>query len=269
MAERGKGFPKLSLYSAVKVVDAASKFGKSWPKEQFAGFGSQSGAGSAKSGAFANRISSLRDYGLITTTKDTVSLTELGIQIAKPVTDQEREDAIKQAFLNVNSFKGLLDGLDHDVELSLDQVAQYAVFNLNISRESKNKFLSSLIESGKFVNLLTHSKESQTITLLDIPQDKDFANSAESEELATDVLVAQANVEPGIVSSPALMTTSQRPLSTLSTEQGVNHAGEGWTLTVLLKSSLRLDTDTRKKVRDLLEAADEISDLLHALEEKA
>lgn len=266
MSERGKGFPRLSLQSAVKVIDTASKFGKSWPREQFAGFGSQSGAGSVKSGAFAVRISSLRDYGLITTTKDSVDLTELGTRVSKPVTDTERKEAIRQAFLNVSPFKDLCDGLEAGVELSLDQVAQYAVFNLGISRDSREKFINIFIDSGKFVNVVTHNKETQSIKLGEL-------NPIAAEKSSTSVGSqtaghhdADEDASSGLL-SPTIISSMPRPLNALSTEQGVNHTGDGWTLTVLLKSSVRLDQATRKKVRDLLETADDLSDLLRSLEE--
>lgn len=48
----------------------------------------------------------------------------------------------------------------------------------------------------------------------------------------------------------------------------MNYAGEDWTLTVLLKTSMRLAPETRKKVRDLIEAADLLSDDLHNTEEE-
>ena len=269
MAERGKGFPRLSLGSAVKIIETASKFGKTWPKEQFAGFGSQSGAGSAKSGAFANRVAALKDYGLIATSKDSVTLTDLSIQIAKPVTKEERTKAIYQAFMNAEIFKKLFDGLDPGEELPLDQVAQYAVFTLGVSRESKDKFLSVFIDSGRFVNLVKHNKEKSTITLAQVTPNKeqpqpDTNEPAEDQKKDGTLTPAMPIVQSiGSDSEPVTQTGfSSRP----TTEQGVNYSGDGWILTVLLKTSMRLDANTRKKVRDIIEAADILSDELHGLE---
>lgn len=272
MSERGKGFPRLSLSGAVKIIDTASKFGKTWPKEQFAGFGSQTGAGSAKSGAFAVRVASLRDYGLITSTKEVVSITNLGTKISKPVTDSERDDAIRQAFLSVAPFKDLYDGLESDTELSRDQVAQYAVFTLGVSRESKEKFINVFVDSGKFVGLVRHNKESSTITL----NKKDAVRPILGDD---SVIVEQSDLdqqgedtakEQGLlITVPTIIGRQQSGASVAaSTEQGVNHSGNGWTLTVVLKTSVRLDATTRKKVRDLLELADEVSDKLHGLDEQ-
>lgn len=269
MAERGKGFPRLGLASAIKIIETASKFGKAWPKEQFAGFGSQSGAGSAKSGAFANRVASLKDYGLITSTKDTISLTDLSIQIAKPVTEEEREKSIVESFMNVEIFKSLFDGLESGEELSLDQVAQYAVFTLGISRESKDKFISVFVDSGRFVNLVDYNKERSVIVLAKPTSAGDSSaveplKPAEDTQANNDILpLTSPTMQPAVI-SPAIYKS---PTGQSVNEQGVNYAGDGWTLTVLLKTTSRLNAETRKKVRELIEAADELSDMLHELDE--
>lgn len=253
--ERGKGFPRLSLSGAVQIIETASKFGKSWPKEQFAGFGSKTGAGSAKSGAFAARISSLRDYGLIVSDKETVSLTELGLKIAKPVTEAERRDAIKTAFLSVNTFKVLFDSFEGGVFLPKDQVAHHAVYNIGISRESKDKFINTFIDSGRFVGLVDYNKEELTVKLL-----KEVSSPADPDDAAQITKITPPATSSAITSA---VTPTVEGTEKSFTEQGVNYSGNGWSLTVLLKSSRRLDPTMRKKVRDLLEIADELSDLLH------
>lgn len=272
MSERGKGFPRLTLNSAVKIIDAASKFGKAWPKEQFAGFGSQSGAGSARSGAFAARVASLKDYGLVTSTKDTVTITELGVRVAKPVTEQERSNAIEEAFLNVVPFRSLYDGLEAGVELSLDQVAQYAVFNLGVSRESKDKFVSVFIDSGKYVGLVSHSKETSTITLMARRDNENRTGFVGPEDESSAALDAPAtrHSTSSVLTAPAVISAQHLSNdANTSTEQGVNHSGDGWVLTVVLKTTTRLDKESRKKVRDLLELADEVADELHSSDEQS
>lgn len=271
MSERGKGFPRLTLYSAVKIIDAAAKFGKTWTKEQFAGFGSQSGAGSAKSGAFAVRVASLRDYGLVTSTKESIAITELGMRVAKPVTDSERSEAIKEAFLNVAPFRSLYEGLETDAELSLDHVAQYAVYNLGVSRESKDKFVSVFIDSGKYVGFVNHNKESATITLKALKNTENNLGTAQpkDDQSGTTGIPLTDDTEGGLLKVPTVVGSYKLPNdANASTEQGVNHAGNGWTLTVVFKTTSRLDSTTRKKMRDLLELADEVADELHIADER-
>ena len=267
MAERGKGFPRLSLSGAVKIIDTASKFGKTWPKEQFAGFGSQSGAGSAKSGAFAVRVSSLRDYGLITSSKDSISITDLGTKIAKPVVESERDEAIKQAFMNVDAFRHLFEGLEQDTPLPMDQVAQYAVFTLGVSRESKDKFINAFIDSGRLIGLVEYDKQAATLTLLKNSASSPLSEDSKEEEVVADDLAQNDQSSSLVHQTPVIIGRAPTASSTPLAEQGVNYAGSGWNLTVLLKTSRRINPETRKKVRDLLEQADELSDILHSTDE--
>lgn len=264
MSERGKGFPRLSLASAVNIIESASKFGRTWKREQFAGFGAKNNAASARSGAFAARISSLRDYGLVTSDKDSISLTELGLTISKPVTASEREKAIRKAFLSVETFSNLYASFDSGEPLPTDKIAEHAVFNLGISRDSKDKFVNNFIDSGEFVGLVRYNKDDKSITLVKSHTADDSGEDADNGEVVPTAASIETASASALIQEPLIARTDVG--SRLTNEQGVNHAGEGWTLTVLLKSSNRLGTDVRKKVRELLELADEVADELYKAE---
>lgn len=257
MAERGKGFPRISLSSAVQIMDAASKFGKSWKKEQFASFGAKNGAGSAKSGAFAARLSALRDYGLIVTTIDSVDMTDLAVRMTKPVNADEREDAIKSAFLSVATFNDLYVSFDDALDLERSRVAEYAVFNLGISRDSMDKFVNVFIDAGEYAGLVQYAKETDSLRLIK-------ALPANSTDGGIEQATASGNDESQIVTFAT--TASVLLKDTAMNEQGVNHSGNGWGLSVLVKSSHRLPADLRKAIRDLLESADLVADKFYDLE---
>ncbi len=271
MGERGKGFPRLSLASAIQIIETAAKFGKTWPKEQFAGFGSKSGAGSSRSGAFAARVSSLKEYGLIGTDKDKIHITDLGTKIAKPVTTEERDNAIKQAFLTVDTFRQLYEHFDSDLILNTDQVSEHAVYNVGISRESKDRFINSFVDSGKYVKLIEENKENSTITLRkndsvqNVSKTKDNLVNLTSESVQKKGLSYQF---PDTQTSNINLDASPEGKATgILSEQGVNHSGRGWSLVVILKTSRRFSAETRRNIRNLLEKADELSDELHTLEQ--
>lgn len=263
MAERGKGFPRISLSSAIQIIDSASKFGKEWNKETFATYGAKNNAGSAKSGAFLSRLSALKEYGLITTDKNSVVITELGTTIAKPISESERADAIKKAFLLVGTFSDLFNSLEGGEKLPKERVIEYAVHNLGISRDSKDRFINCFIDSGKYVGLVTYDKDSETV-LLNKTLDKQEPVAQENE----------VDEVPVVENAPTSMQSSlTSPISIGSTgvtlnEQGVNHSGEGWALTVLIKSGHRLPAELRKAIRDLLESADNVADQFYELEKK-
>lgn len=271
MAERGKGFPRINLSSAVQIMDAASKFGKSWKKEQFAGFGAKSGAGSAKSGAFAARVSALKDYGLVVGDKESIASTELAQRLTKPINADEREQAVKKAFLSVATFNDLYMSFDANEALPRDKVAEHAVFQLGISRDSKDKFVNVFIDSGEYAGLVKYDKESQSVILL--PSDDSDASPGEYDRGDAKADTPNDNNPADIISgfTPKAVAVAKQGDSTDSSamnEQGVNHSGDGWGLTVLVKSSHRLPADLRKAIRDLLETADEVADKFYDLEKR-
>lgn len=264
MAERGKGFPRISLSSAIQIIDSASKFGKEWNKETFATYGAKNNAGSAKSGAFLSRLSALKEYGLITTNKDNVAMTELSTAIAKPVSKTERTDAIKKAFLSVGTFSDLFNNLEGAEKLPKERVIEYAVHNLGISRDSKDKFINCFIESGKYVRLVVYDKDSETILLNKTPECQDASVHGDAtEENLTVYNSSSALMQPSLTNRVTIGTTKE----TLN-EQGVNHSGDSWALAVIVKSSHQLPLELRKTIRDLLEKADEVADQFYKLEKE-
>ena len=267
MAERGKGFPRISLSSAIQIMEAAQKFGKSWTKEQFAGFGAKGNAGSHKSGAFMARLSALRDYGLITTDKEGVTATELAQVIAKPINPQEREKSVQEAFLNVDTFRGVYENLDTETALPRDKFAGYAVAELGVSRDSMEKFVNVFIDSGAEVGLVSYNKESKEITLNSHGRDTVPSAVPETEGIAAQQPIAEQSTTAGMfVAKVPDVNEGQDSSRAAMNEQGVNHSGDGWALTVLLKSGHRLPTNLRKDIRDLLEKADAVADRFYELE---
>lgn len=268
MAERGKGFPRISLSSAIQIIEAAQKFGKSWTKEQFAGFGAKGNAGSHKSGAFAARLSALRDYGLVTTDKESVDATDLARVIAKPINEQERETSVRQAFLNVDTFRQVYEGLDAGTALPRDKFAEYAVTVLGVSRDSMEKFVKVFVDSGTDVGLVSYNKESKDITLLERETD----GTTVDEQLNQPPVIDEPETEDSGISLfapkvPIALEQSDTNGMAMN-EQGVNHAGSGWALTVLIKSGHRLPAELRTQIRDLLESADNVADKFYELEGK-
>ena len=272
MAERGKGFPRISLSSAIQIMEAAQKFGKSWSKEQFAGFGAKGNAGSHKSGAFMARLSALREYGLITTDKENVTATELAQVIAKPINEQERERSIEQVFLSVDTFREVYENLEAGVALPRDKFAEYAVTMLGVSRDSMDKFVNVFIDSGTDVGFVSYSKELKEITLLGREADSavDGYVQPQPRDSAVDELAASDTADISLFAPrvPTAIELTDAVSGTAMNEQGVNHAGSGWALTVLVKSSHRLPSELRKKIRDLLDSADSVADEFYELEGK-
>lgn len=271
MAERGKGFPRISLSSAVQIMEAAQKFGKSWTKEQFAGFGAKGNAGSHKSGAFAARLSALRDYGLITTDKENVTATDLAQVIAKPINESERNKSVREAFLSVATFRKVYESLDAEIALPRDKFAEYAVTVLGVSRDSMDKFVNVFVDSGTDAGLVSYSKESKEITLLgrrDQTASQEVEQQVASDETDEETPESSDNNVGLFAPKAPVIIEQSSDSSTAMNEQGVNHAGRGWALTVLVKTGHRLPSSLRTEIRDLLEKADSVADKLYDLEDE-
>lgn len=272
MAERGTGFPRINLSTAVQIMDAASKFGKVWKKDTFATYGGKSNAGSATSGAFKSRLAALKEFGLIRAEGDDIYPTDLANQITKPISEEERLNGIRNAFLSVGTFSDLYTSLEGGAALPKARVVEYAVHNLGVSRESKDKFISSFVESGKYVGIVDFSKDSDVLTLIKSSPIEEAASLSGTSELSDSTTNTDSQVANFVNGFNAKAATAIKNGDFLDNatmnEQGVNHSGNGWSLTVLVKSSHRLPANLRKAIRDLLESADEVADSFYELEKE-
>lgn len=266
--KRSKGFPRLSLKNAVQIIDKAMKYGRNWSKEEFATFGSKSNTkGSANSGAFAYRLAALRDYGLITSTKDGVLATELASRIVKPINDDEYREAIKEAFLGPDVFKDIVNSVEHDIELSKTAIAEIAVRKLGISRDYMNRFAKNFLESGKLAGIIKeidadHFKiqQQQTINQHNTEQ-TDFTKTDQS---LTQEETIGSHTQEGLMGTDQFTTSSSNEASLY----GAQHKGQSWQLNLQVLVDLHVPTDLRKEIRNLVEKADSIADQLYKLDEK-
>jgi len=260
--ERGEGFPKLSLPSAVAVMEKASKYGRQWTREQFASFSSKTGSGSAKSGAFLRRVAALRDFGLIQTSGIMIIRTDLTDQIVKPIKPEERQSAIRQAFLNVEIFRTIVETVEHDIDLAKNNIAEMAVKQLGVSRGVKDTFVFSFVESGEFAGLIKEvDKETVQVSLPNpnITQDEKGTEIKSQESFSR----APSNE----VSFPATELTLGS-MDVGSTSFNARRAGRTWDLVIQVRSSLNINPEVIIKIVKLIQDAEQIAKSLKEMEEK-
>lgn len=264
---RSKGFPRLSLKNAVQVMDKAMKYGRNWSKEEFAAFGSKSNTkGSANSGAFAYRLAALRDYGLITSTKDRVLATELANRIVKPINDDEYNEAVKEAFLGPAVFNEIVETVEHETELSKTAIAEIAVRKLGISRDHMNRFAKNFLESGKLAGVIAeidadHFKiqriasqsNTEQVNLMEVEQENELSTVQET--------TVGVHTQEGLKGQLTINSAE-------ASVYGAQHKGQSWQLNLQVLVDLRVPADLRKEIRDFVANADEIADKLYELEEK-
>lgn len=257
--ERGEGFPRLSLPSAIVIMEKASKYGRQWTRDQFASFSSKSGGGSAKSGAFNRRIASLRDFGLIQTSGVMIVRTDLTDQIVKPIKPEERESAIRQAFLNVEIFRIIVETVEHDADLSKNDVAEMAVKQLGISRTAKDTFVSSFVESGELAGIVREiDKETIQIFLSEGRSGPNVTASSQESSLKSSPI--------GRDIPPVGSTTSIADVG--STTFSARRAGKTWDLQIQVRSSLSVNPEVIAKIVRLIQDGEQIAKSLKEMEDK-
>lgn len=147
---RGTGFPVLALQEAADVVKAAGAHGRSHSPDALAAY---AGHTSSNSGPFRRKVAALRDWGLITGTGDTLTLTDRAMRIAHPPSDAELSDAMFDAFRNCELFWKVFENTAKGVELTYAALANSAVNNHGVGVGSKDKFVDSLVDSAATVGL--------------------------------------------------------------------------------------------------------------------
>lgn len=157
-------FPSISLETAVKVIQEASKHGERFKRESFATFGAKrSDSKSYKSGAFLRRIAALKYFGLIETKGDEIIFTEVAKKILAPKNDEERKETIIQCFLNPPLFQNLYNTHSKNTPIKVDDLANIAVREYGITLKAKKDFISSFIGSAMFAGLLKYAGDEKKL----------------------------------------------------------------------------------------------------------
>lgn len=238
--KRGSGFPKLLLSSAVSIIENVSKFGRQWTRQTFANYGTRKGKGSVKSGAFTIRLASLKDYGLIEITDELISRTKLADKIVNPISEKEKKEAIKEAFLNANLFKQLMDTITEGEELSKEEIAAFAVNQMGVSRSSKDKFISSFIQSGKYAGKVIETEDGNIKLVY-------------SSNKPHNTIQSQGNIDEPLATSPK----AQKPLYLDSaTNLGTRKFGSQWEINLSIRFDMETNQELFKEITDMVLKAD-------------
>lgn len=140
---RGRGFPVLSLPSAVEVVRKLGHYGMQHKRSAvWEHLGHQS-----DSGPFRKKLAALRDFGLVDSGSATITLTELGRRLAVPDGSDDKP-WLAQAFANVPVFLDLYQAAGRGVPLSRQALGASAFHNHGIAPGSRENFVDSFIASA-------------------------------------------------------------------------------------------------------------------------
>lgn len=257
---RSTPYPVMTLEDAagrLKQLHDSMGLGGEYKRETVA-----SGIGySTITGTSARAVAALVQYGLLTRDKDNYSISELGQRYLVPNTDNDVPSAMREAALSPRLFKQVFKEFEGQVLPKL--IANILVTKYGVQSKVAPSVVKLFLSTVTYAGLIAENGILREVGTSPASLGEEPANAHESGE---------GFVESGLQNStaaPAFIKSHGNALDeTTLNEQGANHSGNGWSLSVMLRTSHRLNRDTRVKIRTLLEAADELADDLYLIDEK-
>lgn len=178
-ATRGAGYPSLALPDAVALIKTMGQHGKVHTREAVATY---AGHTTANSGPFRSKLAALRDFGLIVASSDEVTITELAMRIAHPLSTEDERNALVEAFDRCVLFKKIWNASAKGVALQLGGVANSAVNNYGVAVGTKQQFAESFSRSVVAVGLGEIPKAGEIILRAPIPSESETTDPDIAED---------------------------------------------------------------------------------------
>lgn len=157
-------FPRRTLENALRVPQAIKQHnaGNPWGTEEVA----RALNLGRNSGNFFYVTASARAYGLTEGTRETsqISLTALGRRAVYPADQDEERDALLKAFLNVDSFKQVLEYYRGNNLPERQFLSNTLVSQFNISEDQHDEFVDLFTKNCKFLGISQTFDVKQTVT---------------------------------------------------------------------------------------------------------
>jgi hypothetical protein len=138
------GFPTVALPEAIETIGNIAKYGTRHSRAAFAQY---LGHESAYSGPFKTKLAAYRDWGLVTTGRDTVDLTELAVRLALPPDPSRIDEDVIAAFRSCAPFAEMYETCAKGQPLEAETIANMAVHRLGVTPQAKERFAFSFIRS--------------------------------------------------------------------------------------------------------------------------
>lgn len=212
-------------------------------------------------GTSARSVAALVHYGLLVRDKDTYTISPNGRRFLIPTDDADKPAAIREAALSPKLFEQLFKEYEGQV---LPKLISNILTNKYGVQDKVAPTVVKLFESSMlYAGLISSS--GLLVSASDVNSLADAINESEgNEQEATE----DSNVPKSLSVFSGQGSKEKSTSNSFLNEQGTNHSGDGWSLTVLLRTSHRLDKETREKIRSILDTADDLADDLYTLDEQ-
>jgi hypothetical protein len=148
--KRGSGFPALSLPDAAEIIKRAGLHGR---QHHLGAMASYAGHATANSGPFRRKLAALKDWGFVTTTPETVTITDAGMEVALPTTPEKTLNMLLDAFQGCNIFWKIYTEGAKDTPLYPGSIGNVAVTAHGVGAGAREAFVGSFIDSAVMVGL--------------------------------------------------------------------------------------------------------------------
>lgn len=256
---RSSSYPSISLEEALKKLstlkDSHGVNGEYDREATAKGMGY-----SSLNGSSARAVAALVQYGLLSRSKDMYMISELAKEYLMPIEDGQAKAAVKRAALQPNLIKKIYD--EYKGQPLPGQLKNILTITYNVQSPVADAALRVIKQSLRVGGLL--SEDGVVLDEDEVVVDDTESAVKDAIESYNPTLSENQITKQDTLASESVIGTSKLGQTINSTEQGINLVGDGWQLTVLLKTTKRHNPDTRKLVRGLLEVADEVADALYA-----
>ena len=152
--ERSALYPIITVDECFDIIEIIDKIGgKVYSNNSIA----QAIGMSEKTNSFRSKISTLRQYGLISGTQGTLKLTDVSNEYLYPVQDEQKKEAKIHAFTNVALYKKIIEKFENKALPSSDRLANILLGKeFGLTKNTKDFAVEIFIKSLDQLGLLSN-----------------------------------------------------------------------------------------------------------------
>ena len=187
---RSKIYPRYDLEEAISLVSLVSKLGRKNVSEK--AVAAETGKSITNSG-FIGRMSSAKQFALISKEGGKLSLTQLGNEIMFPQDEASKTDAIKRAFIMPTLYKELVDAFGGTKIPEYNSLGNRLINDHGIEVGAKDVAAKNFISSAEYAGVIQNG-------ILVIESDSSEQSSAGQGAVST--MFDTANISKGVKNQP-------------------------------------------------------------------
>lgn len=152
--ERSALYPMITVDDCFEIIESIDKIGG---KVYSNGSIAQALGMSEKTNSFRSKISTLRQYGLISGNQGTFKLTEISNEYLYPTQDEQKKQAKLKAFLGVPLYKKLIEKYENQVLPSIDKLANVLLGKeFGLTKGTKDSAADNFLKSLEQLDLVVN-----------------------------------------------------------------------------------------------------------------